>query len=164
VWKKCILHLNASSVRFFVRRGTAPVRVPVFVICLAGLKAKPDANHANAHPINDWSCQICNQHRATSPARGPGFKPDTTRTNHARPDVTGSTIDFQFSVNEKRLRGRQPATNVPLAAPVKPTESIKPAPTVREARLQREATRRKLGRSITPPGDAGHSHSHSIGV
>ena len=27
-----------------------PVRVPVFVICLAELKAKPDANHANTHP------------------------------------------------------------------------------------------------------------------
>jgi hypothetical protein len=24
----------------------------VFVICLAELKAKPDANHANAHPLN----------------------------------------------------------------------------------------------------------------
>ena len=43
-----------------------PVRVPVFVMQLAELKAKPDANHANAYPINDWSCQICNQHRATS--------------------------------------------------------------------------------------------------
>ncbi|MGB7747335.1 MAG: hypothetical protein WBN75_08605 [Verrucomicrobiia bacterium] len=26
----------------------------------------------HVHPINDWSCQICNQHRATSPARGSG--------------------------------------------------------------------------------------------
>jgi len=50
------------------------------------------------------------------------------------------------------------------AESLKPTESIKPAPTVREARLQREATRRKLGRGITSPGDAGHSHSHGIGV
>jgi hypothetical protein len=39
----------------------------VFVICLAELKAKPDASHANTHPINDWSCHICNQHRAPSP-------------------------------------------------------------------------------------------------
>src|ERR1035437_777475 len=42
---------------------------------------KPDANHANAHPSNDWSCQICNQHRATSPARGSGFKSDTHQDN-----------------------------------------------------------------------------------
>jgi hypothetical protein len=64
-----------------------PVRVPVFVMRLAELKAKPDANHANTHPINDWSCQICNQHRATSPARGSGFKSDTTRTNLARTGI-----------------------------------------------------------------------------
>jgi conjugative relaxase-like TrwC/TraI family protein len=50
------------------------------------------------------------------------------------------------------------------AESLKPAEMVKPAPTVREARLQREAIRRKPGRSITPPGDAGHSHSHSIGV
>jgi hypothetical protein len=56
---------------------------------LADLKAKPDANHANAHPINDWSCQICNQHRATSPAHGSGFKSDTTRTNLARQNGIG---------------------------------------------------------------------------
>jgi hypothetical protein len=30
------------------------VRVHVFVIWLAYLKAKPDANHANAHPMQDW--------------------------------------------------------------------------------------------------------------
>jgi hypothetical protein len=50
------------------------------------------------------------------------------------------------------------------AESLKPAETVKPAPTVREARLQREAIRHKPGRSITPPGDAGHSHSHSIGV
>jgi hypothetical protein len=50
------------------------------------------------------------------------------------------------------------------AEALKPAETVKPASTVREARLQREATRRKSGRSIIPPGDAGHSHSHSIGV
>jgi hypothetical protein len=50
------------------------------------------------------------------------------------------------------------------AEALKPTETIKPALTVRETRLQREAARRKLGRGITPPGDAGHSHSHGIGV
>jgi hypothetical protein len=60
-----------------------PVRVPVFVMRLAELKAKPDANHANTHPINDWSCQICNQHRAPSPARVSDFKSDTTRPNLA---------------------------------------------------------------------------------
>jgi hypothetical protein len=65
-----------------------PVRVPVFVMRLAELKAKPNANHTNPHPMQDWSCQICNQHRATSPARGSGFKFDTTRTNLARPGVT----------------------------------------------------------------------------
>jgi hypothetical protein len=56
---------------------------------LAELKAKPDANHANAHPVDAWSCQLCNQYRATSPARGSGFKLDTTRTNHARMGVIG---------------------------------------------------------------------------
>jgi hypothetical protein len=53
---------------------------------------------------------------------------------------------------------------VEQAEAVKPTETVKPALTVREVRPQREAVRRKLGRSIAPPGDAGHSHSHSIGV
>jgi conjugative relaxase-like TrwC/TraI family protein len=53
---------------------------------------------------------------------------------------------------------------VEQAEAVKPTETVKPALTVRETRLQREAVRRKLGRSITPPGDTGHSHSHGIGV
>ena len=57
------------------------------VIRLADLKAKPDADHANAHPINAWSCQICNQHRASSHARGTDFKTDTTRTNLARMGV-----------------------------------------------------------------------------
>jgi hypothetical protein len=59
---------------------------------LANLQAKPDANHANAHPMSDWSCQICNQHRATSPTRGSGFKPDTTRTNLARTDIMGLAL------------------------------------------------------------------------
>ena len=36
----------------------SPFRVHILVICLAELKAKPDANHANAHPINDWTCQL----------------------------------------------------------------------------------------------------------
>jgi conjugative relaxase-like TrwC/TraI family protein len=59
---------------------------------------------------------------------------------------------------------------VEQAKAVKPTEAVKlddnvkPALTVREARLQREAARRKLGRGITPPGDTGHSHSHGVGV
>ena len=66
-----------------------PVRVHMFVICFAELKAKPDANHANPHPMQDWSCQICYQRRATSPSRSTGFKSDTTRTNHARMGVTG---------------------------------------------------------------------------
>jgi hypothetical protein len=68
---------------------------------LAYLKAKPDANHANAHPISAWSCQICNQPRATSPTRGSGFKPDTTRTNLARTAVTG----FSFIMAAIRLAG-----------------------------------------------------------
>jgi hypothetical protein len=37
--------MEQSGIRFF------PVRVPVFVISLAELKAKPDANHANPHPM-----------------------------------------------------------------------------------------------------------------
>jgi hypothetical protein len=32
----------------------SPVRVHLFVIRLAGLKAKPDANQENAHPMQDW--------------------------------------------------------------------------------------------------------------
>ena len=40
-------------------------------------------------PINDWSCQICNQHRAPATLRGTGFKPDTARTSRARRDRTG---------------------------------------------------------------------------
>jgi hypothetical protein len=75
--------VSNGSIRFF------PVRVPVLVMQLAELKAKPDANHANPHPMQDWSCQIYNQHRATPPARGSGFKFNTTRTNHARMGVTG---------------------------------------------------------------------------
>jgi hypothetical protein len=31
-----------------------PVRVHMFVIRLAVLKAKPDANLANTHPRQDW--------------------------------------------------------------------------------------------------------------
>jgi hypothetical protein len=43
-----IYGFRASSVENF------PVRVHVFVIWLAELKAKPGANHANAHPMSDW--------------------------------------------------------------------------------------------------------------
>jgi hypothetical protein len=53
----------------------SPVAFPCLSIHLADLKAKPDANHANARPINDWSCQICSQYLAMSSARGSGFKP-----------------------------------------------------------------------------------------
>ena len=64
-----------------------PVRVHLFVIRLADFKAKPVANQENAHPMKDWSCRICNQHRAHVTLRGTGFKPDTTRTDHARKNV-----------------------------------------------------------------------------
>ena len=66
-----------------------PVRVHVFVICLAGLKAKPDANHENAHPMQAWSCQLGHQPCALSPARRTGGQADTTRRNHARTSVIG---------------------------------------------------------------------------
>jgi hypothetical protein len=69
-----------------------PVRFHVPVIWLADLKAKPVANHANTHPMQAWSYRICTQHRAPSPARGSGFKSDTTRTNRARMSVFDSTI------------------------------------------------------------------------
>src|SRR5208282_2436513 len=69
-----------------------PVRVHVLVIQLADFKAKPVANHENAYPMQDWSCQICNQPRAPSPARRTGFKSDTTRTNHARMGVTSFAL------------------------------------------------------------------------
>ena len=52
--------VSNSSIRFF------PIRVHVFVMRLADLKAKPNANHANAHPMRAWSCRICNQ-RCTPP-------------------------------------------------------------------------------------------------
>jgi hypothetical protein len=31
------------------------------------LKAKPDANHENVHPVKAWSCQLCYQHCAPPP-------------------------------------------------------------------------------------------------
>jgi hypothetical protein len=34
---------------------------------LAELNAKPDANPANTHPINAWSCQLCHQPCAPPP-------------------------------------------------------------------------------------------------
>jgi hypothetical protein len=46
----------------------------MIVIWLADSEAKPVANHANAHPMHDWSCRICNQHRAHVSLRGTGFK------------------------------------------------------------------------------------------
>lgn len=61
----------------------------MFVILLADLKAKPDANYENTQPMRDWSCQLCNQPSAPSPFRRTGFESDTTRTNLARPVVTG---------------------------------------------------------------------------
>jgi len=72
-----------------ISQAPYPVRIPVFVMRLAEFKAKPDANHANPHPMQDWSYRICNQYRATSPAHGSGFKSDTTRTNHARTGIIG---------------------------------------------------------------------------
>ena len=62
-------------------RQKFPVRVPVIVIWLARLKAKPAAKHANAHPKRDWSYRICNQPCAPSPVHRTGFKPDTTRAD-----------------------------------------------------------------------------------
>ncbi len=53
--------VSNSSIRFF------PIRVHVFVMWLADLKAKPNANHANAHPMRAWSCRICNQHCTPPP-------------------------------------------------------------------------------------------------
>ena len=58
------------------------------------MKAKPDANHANAHPMQEWSCQLCHQPCALSPARRTGFKSDTTRTNHARMSIVGLINDM----------------------------------------------------------------------
>jgi len=64
-----------------------PVRIHLFVIQLADLKAKPVAKQANAHPMQDWSCRICHQHRAHATLRGTGFKSGTARTNCARTDA-----------------------------------------------------------------------------
>jgi hypothetical protein len=65
------------------------VNVPAFVIGLAGLKAKPDANHANIHP--QVSLFVSAFPPALRPAtlRRSGFKSDTTRTNLARMGVAG---------------------------------------------------------------------------
>jgi len=63
----------------------------------------PSAKFRHSAEMQACSCRICNQHRATSPARGSGFKPDTTRTNHARTDVIGflfimaATLSGSFS-------------------------------------------------------------------
>jgi len=70
--------VSDGSIRF------TPVRVHLAVMRLAGLKAKPDARQENAHPMKAWSCQLCDQPCAPSPARRTGFKSDTTRTNLGR--------------------------------------------------------------------------------
>ena len=71
------LHHRKSSLQ--APRNFSPLAFPCWSWDLRATKAKSHAQHANAHPINAWSCQICNQHRAPSPARGSGFKSDTTR-------------------------------------------------------------------------------------
>ena len=76
------------SPMFRVPKDFSPFAFPCWSWDLRATKAKSHAQHANAHPINAWSCQICNQHRAPSPARGSGFKSDTTRADHARTGIT----------------------------------------------------------------------------
>jgi hypothetical protein len=77
-----------STSRLQTSRKFSPFAFPCWSWDLRATKAKSHAQHANAHPINAWSCQICNQHRAPSPARGSGFKSDTTRADHARTGIT----------------------------------------------------------------------------
>jgi hypothetical protein len=76
------------SPMFRVPKDFSPFAFACWSWDMRATKAKSHAQHANAHPINAWSCQICNQHRAPSPARGSGFKFDTTRTDHARTGIT----------------------------------------------------------------------------
>jgi len=59
-----------------IQTENSPFAFTLIVIRLADLKAKPVANQENAHPMQDWSCRICNQHAPYDP-RGTGFKPDT---------------------------------------------------------------------------------------
>ena|GEM_PF-3006291 len=72
-----------------VRKRTAPVPVPVFVIGLAGLKAKPDANHANIHPRVSLLVSALPPALRPATLRRSGFKSDTTRTNLARLNGAG---------------------------------------------------------------------------
>ncbi len=78
-----------------------PVCVPVLVIRLAELKAKPDANHPNAHL--DASLLVSLLKPALRPGfpRRTGFKPDTSRTNIARTIITG----FAFIMTAIRVVG-----------------------------------------------------------
>jgi hypothetical protein len=48
---RLILDLLLPNNRYQFGDGKFPVRIHVFVIRLAGLRAKPDANHANTHPM-----------------------------------------------------------------------------------------------------------------
>jgi len=88
------LKFQSVCAKSFRPGENSPFVFPCLSCRLADLKAKPDANHANAHPMHDWSCQICNQHRAMSPARGSGFKSDTTRPNLARANVIGWRVSW----------------------------------------------------------------------
>ena len=77
-----------------------PVRVPVLVIQLADLKAKPDANHANAHPSHAWSCHICNQLCATPPRRTVS-NPTPPGQNRARTHIIGFRSTWPRAPNQR---------------------------------------------------------------
>jgi hypothetical protein len=59
---------------------------------LADVKAKPDANHANTHAQVSLVVSYLHPAPRHSTRRGSGFKSDTTRTNRARPGLTGFAL------------------------------------------------------------------------
>jgi hypothetical protein len=87
--------VSDCSIRFF------PVRVHVFVISLAGLKAKPVVNHENAHPMQDWSCQLCNRHCAMLPFAEPVSNPTPPgQISHERASLVDDQPSREFGLRE----------------------------------------------------------------
>jgi hypothetical protein len=70
---------------FYAKKS--PVRDHRFVIELAELEPKLDANRRTLTPKQEWWCRICQQPRIPLILRGTGFKPDTASTDHARTEA-----------------------------------------------------------------------------
>ena len=84
-----------------------PVRIPVIVICLARLKAKPVANHANAHPRSSLVViGFYNLHCAVSPPQHRfqnRHHQDKPRANEHRRLTINRAANFAFGTIAKRL-------------------------------------------------------------